>query len=171
MIVLMGIKHSGKTSLGKMAATTLNLPFLDLDNLLEAQYSKDRPLTFRELYIKLGEEGFRRLETAAVKSISMEKEGILALGGGTIENTKAMETIKKASLLVFLDTDEKVLFKRIKKNGFPTFLEKSPEKLFSELFIKRRSLYSKMADTTLKLTNESTIKVLQLLIKEIKDKL
>ena len=167
----MGIKHSGKTSLGKMAAAALNLSFFDLDNLLETQYSKERLFSFRELYMKLGETGFRELETAAINSISMKKKGILALGGGTIENISAMKTVRKASLLIFLDTDEKVLYKRIKKNGFPSFLENSPEKLFSELFIKRRSLYSNTADITLKLTNESPGEVLQLLIKEIEDKL
>ncbi len=171
MIVLMGIKHSGKTSLGKMAAAALDLPFFDLDNLLEEQYSKKRLFNFRELYIKLGETGFRDLETKAVKSISMKNDGILALGGGTIENISAMKTVKEAALLVFLDIKEEILFKRIKENGFPSFLEKSPKKLFHKLFIKRRTLYSEVADITLKLTNESTKNILQLLIKEIEDKL
>ena len=171
MIVLMGIKHSGKSSLGKMAAAALDLPFSDLDDLLEEQYSKERLFSFRELYTKLGEAGFRDLETKAVKSISIKSEGILALGGGTIENISAMKTVKKAALLVFLDIKEEILFKRIKENGFPPFLEKSPEKLFHKLFVKRRTLYSEAADITLKLTNESPGDILQLLIKEIKDKL
>lgn len=170
MIVLMGIKHCGKTSLGKMTAKALNLPFLDLDDLLEEQYSKERVFSFRELYMKLGETGFRELEIKAVNSITMNEEGILALGGGTIENVSAMETVKKADLLVFLDTEEKVLYKRIKKNGFPSFLKNSPEKLFSELFIKRRNLYSEIADITLKLTNENPVEVLNLLIERIEDK-
>ena len=170
MIVLMGIKYCGKTSLGKMAAKALNRPFLDLDDLLEAQYSKDRLFSFREIYMKLGETGFRELETRAVNSISMNEEGILALGGGTIENSSAMETVKKAALLVFLDTEEKILYQRIKKNGFPSFLEKSPKKLFHQLFIKRRNLYSETADITLKLANENPGEVLQLLIKKMKDK-
>lgn len=170
MIVLMGIKHSGKTSLGKMTAKALNLPFMDLDDLLEEQYSKDRLFSFRELYMKLGETGFRELEIKAINSISMNKDGILALGGGTIENISAMERVKKAALLVFIDTEEEVLYKRIKKKGFPSFLEKSPEKLFHELFIKRRTLYSETADITLKLTNESPEEVLHLLIKKIEDK-
>ncbi len=171
MIILMGIKHSGKTSLGKMTAAALNLPFFDLDDLLEEQYSKERLFSFRELYIKLGETGFRGLETKSVQSISMKSEGILALGGGTIENISAMKTVKKANLLVFLDIKEEILFKRIKENGFPSFLKKSPKKLFHKLFIKRRTMYSEAADITLKLTNESTEDILQLLIKEIEDKL
>ncbi len=169
MIVLMGIKHSGKTSLGRITAVTLNIPFFDLDDLLETQYSKERLYSFRELYIKIGEKGFRDLETKAVKSISMESKGILALGGGTIENIGAMKTVKKAALLVFLDTEEEILFKRIKENGVPPFLEKSPKELFHKLYKKRRILYSEAADITLKLTNESPEEILQLLIKEIED--
>ena len=120
--------------------------------------------------MKLGEAGFRELEIKAINSITMNKEGILALGGGTIENVSAMETVKKADLLVFLDTEEKVLYKRIKKNGFPSFLKISPEKLFSKLFIKRRNLYSEIADITLKLTNENPGEVLNPLIERIEDK-
>lgn len=170
MIVLMGIKHSGKTSLGKIAARTMNIPFMDLDHLLELQYSKDRLYSFRELYIKLGERGFRKLETKAVKHLPITGEGILSLGGGTIENNSAMRAVKKGSLLVFLDVNEEILFERIKKNGFPSFLERDPEKLFHLLFIRRKKLYSDIADITLKLENESLEEALQLLIKEIKDK-
>ena len=171
MIVLMGIKHSGKTSLGKLTSVTLDLPFFDLDNLLEEQYSKKRSLSFRELYIKLGKKGFRDLETKAVNSISMKSKGIVALGGGTIENISAMKAVKKAALLVFLDTEEEILFKRIKENGVPPFLEKSPKELFHKLYKKRRILYSEAADITLKLTSESPGEILQLLMKEIEDKL
>ena len=167
MIVLMGVKHSGKTSLGKMAAAALDIPFFDLDDLLETQYSKERLLSFRELYIKLGETGFRALETKAVNSISMEEKGILALGGGTIENISAMKAVKDAAPLIFLDTEEEILYKRIKANGFPSFLKNSPKKLFHELFRKRRIMYMETADITLKLTDENPEDVLQLLIKKI----
>jgi len=169
MIVLMGIKHSGKTSLGRILAESLNLPFWDLDILLEEQYSKDRKLTFRDLYQKLGETGFRDLETKAMKSIDINNQGILALGGGTIENPTAMETVRRAKSLIFLDADEKILFKRINKNGLPSFLEKSPEKMFHSLFLKRRSLYLKAADIVLKTEDRNPEALLKILLKTIED--
>ena len=165
----MGIKHSGKTSLGKLLAKNLNVPFLDLDYLLEEQYSKERILNFRELYLKLGESGFRELETAALDSISIQQKGILALGGGTIDNSEAMGIVKKAEILVFLDAEEQILYKRIKKNGFPSFLEKSPEKLFSELFKRRRLLYKNIATITINITNESPEEILGILLTKIEE--
>jgi shikimate kinase len=165
----MGIKHSGKTSLGKLLANTLDVPFMDLDALLEEKYSKDRRLNFRDLYLKLGESGFRNLETAAIQNTIMSNRGILALGGGTIDNQEAMRIVKEASLLVFLDVDEKILYERIKKNGFPPFLEKSPEKLFHELFSRRRFLYSEIADIKLEITNETPEGLLNILINRIED--
>ncbi len=169
MIILMGVKHSGKTTLGKKLAQELNLPFWDLDNLLEKQYSGERSLTFREIYYELGEDGFRELEYRAAKKIDIEKEGILALGGGTIENTRAVEIIKKAEVLVFLDTDEAILFDRIKNRGIPSFLLDSPKTLFHELFIRRRKLYTETADVILELKDENVETVLSLLKKAIED--
>ena len=163
----MGIKHSGKTSLGKILAEQLNVPFLDLDTLLEEQYSIDRKLNFREIYLSLGESGFKELETSAIKNTNIHKEGVLALGGGTIDNPDAIKIAEEADILIFLDVEEKILFQRIKRNGFPPFLEKSPEKLFHELFKRRRILYKDIASITLKITEESPEELLNILIKKI----
>ena len=97
----------------------------------------------------------------------MHKEGILALGGGTIENSAAMKIAKEADIMVFLDTDEKTLYKRIRKNGFPSFLEKSPEKLFHELYLRRRILYKNIATITIKITDEKPEEILSTLIKGV----
>ena len=170
MIILMGIKHSGKTSLGKLAADHFNIPFMDLDNLLEKEYSKDRKFNFREIYNILGQTGFKELETAAAGKIPMSKKGILALGGGTIDNPDAINFMYKSDTRIFLDTKEHILFKRIKKNGFPSFLEKSPKKLFSELYYRRRLLYKNFATITIEFSDEKPKEMLEILLKNIKDK-
>jgi len=121
MIVLMGIKHSGKTSLGKLAAEYFNIPFMDLDNLLEKEYSKDRKFNFREIYNILGQTGFKDLETAALSNIQMNKKGILALGGGTIDNPDAIKFITKSDTRVFLDTEEQICINELKKMASPLF--------------------------------------------------
>ena len=170
MIVLMGIKHSGKTSLGKLAAEYFNIPFMDLDNLLEKEYSKDRKFNFREIYNILGQTGFKDLETTALSNIQMNKKGILALGGGTIDNPDAIKFITKSDTRVFLDTEEQILHKRVEKNGFPPFLVKSPEKLFSELYKRRRFLYKNFATITIKFSDEKPKRMLEILLKNIEDK-
>lgn len=169
MIIIMGIKHSGKTSLGKLLATSMGQPFLDLDIQLEKQFSRERTLNFRELYIKLGESGFRELETAAMNSIPIHNKGILALGGGTIDNPDAIQRAKEADILVFLDVKESILYSRIKKNGFPSFLKKSPEKLFHELFKRRRLLYKDIAGITISINEEKPEEILNILINKLKE--
>ncbi len=168
MIILMGVKHSGKTTLGKLLAESLNVPFLDLDYLIEEQYSKDRKYNFREIYNILGQSGFADLETAAVSNIPANKKGILALGGGTIDNPGAIKFITKSDTRVFLDTEEQILYKRIEKNGFPPFLVKSPEKLFSELYYRRRLLYKNFATITVELSDEKPNEMLEILLKKLR---
>ena len=166
----MGIKHSGKTTLGKLLAESLNVSFLDLDYLIEEQYSKDRKYNFREIYNILGQTGFKDLETAAVSNIPMNRKGILALGGGTIDNEYAIKFITISDTRIFLDTKEHILYKRIEKNGFPPFLVKSPEKLFSELYYRRRLLYKNFATITIEFSDEKPNEMLEILLKNIEVK-
>ncbi|RKX84052.1 MAG: hypothetical protein DRP58_07795 [Spirochaetes bacterium] len=168
MIILMGIKHSGKTTQGKLLAESLNVPFLDLDILIEEQYSKDRKYSFRELYLKLGESGFRNLETDAIKSVKMNNPGVLALGGGTIDNPIAMQVVKEVTIRIFLDADKLLLYNRIKKNGFPSFLKDSPEKLFSKLFLRRRTLYNNVATIIIPIGNDSQEELLHKILKNLR---
>ena len=65
---------------------------------------------------------------------------ILALGGGTLENSEALKLIKESGSPIFvLDEEEEVLYERIIRNGIPPFLETgSPRQAFAELYCKRR---------------------------------
>jgi len=62
------------------------------------------------------------------------------------------------------------MYKRIEKNGFPSFLLKSPEKLFSELYYRRRLLYKNFATITIGFSNEKPKEMLEILLKNIEDK-
>ncbi len=154
IFILMGIKHCGKTTIGKLLSTTLEMDFIDLDREVEKQYSPDLRVSFREVYRKVGRAGFAQLETAALKKLYTEvsKPLILSLGGGTIENTKAVEILKQSGLKVYLKEKETTLYKRILSNGLPPFLDSSdPRQQFHALYLKRDSMYTALADLTVKL--------------------
>ncbi|MDR0448043.1 MAG: shikimate kinase [Treponema sp.] len=90
----MGPKHSGKTSTGRELAKLLKYIFFDLDVLIEERTGQSP----RDLY-NAGPELFRREEEAALASLFNKKSDcpgiILALGGGIIDNSGAMDLIKK----------------------------------------------------------------------------
>ncbi|HEY2982026.1 MAG TPA: 3-dehydroquinate synthase [Anaerolineales bacterium] len=79
-IFLYGPPGSGKTTTGRRVANELDLPFLDLDQVIEAGAGR----SIQQLMAEHGEGYFRDLETAALHKVAQEQESVVALGGGTL---------------------------------------------------------------------------------------
>lgn len=153
-IYLMGIKHSGKSTLGELLAERLDCAFLDLDTTVMDLYSRDSygpPASVREIYELLGADGFRDLEAEAASLIAhpatLRTPDVVALGGGTIENERAMAHLDGTGLFLYLLQDEEVLFHRIARRGIPPFLRgNDPRAAFSALYRRRDAAYRARAD-------------------------
>ena len=79
-IILWGYMGTGKTTIGKALAKTLQYPFFDLDNEIE----KNVGLSVSEIFKTKGELFFRKKENEILSSIlSNNSQFILSLGGGT----------------------------------------------------------------------------------------
>lgn len=153
LILIGGLKHCGKTSLGRILARDLECPFFDLDDLvLEETAGKWKSI--RQLYRELGRDEFRRLEVAAVRDFIEWRiptlggePAVLSLGGGTIENTEAMAWLSGRGTAVYLKAEAELLFERIMQGGCPPFLsEDNPKEDFMTLYEKRDALYIQFAD-------------------------
>ena len=111
-ISLTGMMGSGKTSIGKMLAKQINLPFYDSDNYIEDKLN----IKISEIFEKYGESWFREQEEKICNDILKKEKFVLALGGGAITNKLIRDNISKNSLLVYLKTDENILFERLKND-------------------------------------------------------
>jgi len=78
MIVLVGFMGAGKTTVGRLLAERLGLPFTDTDLVVEQQES--RPV--RAVFADFGEQGFRDLEEVAVRETLSGPDAVVSLGGG-----------------------------------------------------------------------------------------
>lgn len=79
-ILLLGYMGSGKSLIGKMVAARLQIPFYDLDNLIE----KHLQMTVSEIFQQKGEIYFRKIEHQIFKDLMANNETfVLGLGGGT----------------------------------------------------------------------------------------
>jgi shikimate kinase len=126
MIIFIGFKHVGKTTLGRAAAELMELPFTDLDELVESQHG----ISPREMVQKHGEAHFRSAETAALME-ALKGEGILAVGGGTpIHNPEAF----KGHTCVHIIADPNEVFGWISEKGRPAYY---PEGDMREIFDAR----------------------------------
>lgn len=140
---IVGIKHSGKSSVGRAFAEKLDIPFYDLDELIEESVG----MGVREYYKKYGKEAFQREETRAVIGLQSEKsEFVCATGGGICDNLEAFALLKDLKNSIYINTCFETVWDRIAKGGIPAFLTSSnPEEEFRQLFSKRNLLYKEMA--------------------------
>lgn len=79
-VVLVGYMGSGKSSVGKLLALQLGIPFYDLDAVIE----DIEQLSISNLFEKKGELYFRKSENKILQQILHKDESfVLSLGGGT----------------------------------------------------------------------------------------
>lgn len=123
-LFLCGMMGSGKTTVGKILANKLELPFVDLDNEIE----KEAGMSIPEIFQVYGEPTFRELEKKAVFGAAGKSKSIIALGGGTLQNQEIVDHLKKNNLLIFLDAPLSVLSKRLRNDTGRPLLQRKSEK-------------------------------------------
>ncbi len=144
-IILCGFKSCGKTYFGKKLAHELGAFFIDTDELIAGGQN------IRDLASFLGETKFRDLESFVIKSIQINKDTIIATGGGVVLRKTNIDFLKKLGPIVYLECDKCLLKENIIKNGVPFFLDsKDVEMSFEKMHSERKSLYESCSDFTVK---------------------
>lgn len=112
-IFLCGMMGSGKTTVGKILAGKLDQPFTDLDEVIE----KKEGMPIPEIFELKGETYFREAERNAMYQTISAGSGVVALGGGALQNQQIIEHLKINGLLIFLKAPRSVLLERLKKDS------------------------------------------------------
>ncbi|KXG77862.1 3-dehydroquinate synthase [Fervidicola ferrireducens] len=145
-VVLSGLSGSGKTTVGKILARELSRFFVDTDRMLEDSVKMDIPRIF-DIY---GEEGFREMETAAIKKVSKLKNAVISIGGGAVTKKANVNFLKENGLIVFLDASPDVLLSRLTDDTSRPLLASSSleekRKKLQSLYRDRYDLYRQAAD-------------------------
>ena len=109
-IFLYGPPGSGKSTVGKLLAASLNLPFLDLDAEIEKAAGQSIP----QIMAEQGEPVFRDLESAALEKAASGPASVTALGGGALLREANRACAESAGAVVLLDADLPILLERLK---------------------------------------------------------
>ncbi len=138
---LIGMPGAGKTTLGHELASSMSLPFFDLDQEIERKEKRSIP----EIFLIYGEDYFRKLEKEMLRSIIGDQEElILATGGGTPCFYHNMDTMNDAGTTVFLDVEIPELIRRLKgQRNRPLLNVKDFEGQLKTLLKKRVRYYEK----------------------------
>ena len=145
-IVLLGLKHSGKSSVGRLLAPGLHRRHYDADRLLEEHYFTlyRKRLGLRAIYTELGKSDFDRLQLKVLQDFLERGPGttdlappILSLGGGAGDLAELGQLLyDKNCFVILLDEQPSLLFQRILRSGLPPFLGNTatPQEAFSRFY-------------------------------------
>ena len=135
-VVLVGLPGSGKSTFGVQLARQLDLPFYDLDHLIESAYQ----MKISEIFSHFGEGKFREWETETLKEILAKSESyVLSSGGGCPCFNDNMDLINEQATSVYLDVPLEEISARLrasKANVRPMFKDMDQ----GEITLKLKSL-------------------------------
>lgn len=172
-IFLSGFMGAGKSAIGKVLSERLEISFLDLDDYIEEEAGKEIPRIFNEN----GESTFREIERKCLLEVIKKFEGVVALGGGSLQNQHMVDHIKLNGLLIFIDTPFSIIFNRISRDSNrPLLLNeegsvKEKEILKKELsaLYEQRLPYYQQAELRISNSKQQTVEsMVDSLIKKIK---
>jgi shikimate kinase len=130
---------SGKSSIGNMVSKKLNLKFIDIDNLIEAEAGSSISSIFEEK----GENYFRNMEEKITLKNLKTIGTVISLGGGAFINDKIRKEILTNHFSFWLNSNETILLKRIKGNKIRPLAFKSTDQEIKQLIKKRSTIYAK----------------------------
>lgn len=153
-IVLVGLRCSGKTTVGKLVAAKLGWEFLDADEELVKRAGR----SIADIFATDGEPAFRALEKEVLADLCKREKLVLATGGGAVLDPGNVNTMREAALVVHLDAPVVVLWTRMQTDPAtgeqrPALTDLDGRAEMAAVAAKRASLYEAARHTVVD-TNE-----------------
>lgn len=150
-ITLIGMAGVGKSKVGRALAKRLNYNFIDTDEIIE----KNANLRLQQIIDEFGDEEFIKAEEKAILGLGDLSDCVISPGGSAVYSAKAMEFLKKISVVVFMNAPFKIADKV--KNRLTRGIVGLKGKGLKKLFEERLPLYRKYADMILDLGEDYEI--------------
>ena len=137
-LVFLGMMGSGKSSIGNLISKKLNIPFIDIDNLIV----ENAGMSISEIFEKKGEDYFRNLEEKITLKNLKKIKNVVSLGGGGFINAKIRKEVISNHFSFWLNWDESTLIKRIKNSKKRPLAFKLSDQEIRALIKDRSKIYS-----------------------------
>ena len=141
-IALIGLRGAGKSTLGKLLAKKIGWNFVELNKEIEAQNG----LSVAEIIALYGQEGFRRMEQAALTQLLGRKElTVLATGGGIVSEPVTFDLILSSFYTIWLKAEPEEHMARVRKQGDlrPMADDRSAMAELRNILVSREPLYAR----------------------------
>ena len=164
-IFLVGPMGSGKSSLGKKLAKSLDKKFIDTDKEIE----KNERKTISEIFENSGESYFREKEREFLINIPSSLNMVIATGGGIVIDQENREKLKE-NKVIFLNASVERQHKRTSRSDKRPLL-KNVDKLkkLRELYDQRLELYKEVSDFEINVDKYKSKDILFKIIEELNE--
>ena len=144
-LVLVGMRASGKTTLGRELARRTGAPFVDLDEELGRRAGRDAD----ELLRTEGEAAFRALERDLLRWAAALRGHVVATGGGAVLGAEAFSSLCASATVVYLEWSPEALIDRGTRRPRAPLRAGSLADEVRSLLSERAALYEAAADLTI----------------------
>lgn len=161
-IALVGLRGAGKSTLGRLLAQTLEVPFVELDERVERQAG----LSLAAIFDLQGVETYRRLEREALEQVLSEgQRQVIATGGSIVTSEATYARLRESCRTVWLRAEPEEHLARVLEQGDHRPVEGHPRALeeLRDILARRESLYA-LADTDLSTSGRGTEEALRELV-------
>ena len=163
-VILIGPMGSGKTTIGQLLASELEIPFRDTDHVIEERASK----SVSDIFLEDGEDEFRILEKKVLRDELLSDDTVLALGGGAPISMDAQSALRAiASPVIYLDISLATVAPRIGFNRDRPLLLHNPRGQWQTLMEARRPIYESIADSIIDVNEKSESEIVSLVLEVI----
>jgi XRE family aerobic/anaerobic benzoate catabolism transcriptional regulator len=166
-IALIGLRGAGKSTLGAALAQRLEMPFLELDRLIE----QESGLTLNVIFDFRGQNGFRQLERQCLEdAIQRHPRFVIATGGSLVSEPGTFERLLSSCFTVWLRASPEEHMQRVIVQGDLRPMSNNRDAMsdLKRILAEREVLYSK-ADIQVDTAGRTLEESLEVLIQALRD--
>jgi shikimate kinase len=163
VLVVVGPPGAGKTTVGRVLARRLGVPFTDVDELLVERGGKSIAAMFTED----GEDAFRALEREVVAEALEATDGVLALGGGSVLAASTRARLRGHRVVLLWVGLADGLRRTGMSTARPLLAGVNPRATFKALLDARAPLYREVATVEVDTSRRSANQVARAVLVEV----
>jgi XRE family aerobic/anaerobic benzoate catabolism transcriptional regulator len=162
-IALIGLRGAGKSTIGRLTAGAVGMPFLELNE--EIEQASGMPVN--DVIALYGQEGYRRLEQQSVERVAATHDAIvLAVAGGIVSEPDTFTYLLRHFHTIWLKAQPEEHMTRVRAQGDERPMAGSPAAMdeLRSILTSREALYARaeaVVDTSGKTIEESLADVLE----------
>jgi shikimate kinase len=142
-VLLIGFMGAGKSTVGRLIAKRLGLPFRDTDEMVERAAGR----SVREIFEQDGEPAFREQETDALRALEDAEPSVVACGGGIVTTDASRALLEGLGTVVYLRVSAAETLARVGNDETRPLLSGPGGQLAASVLLEaREALYCAAAD-------------------------